>query len=198
MVHLDVKKVGRIPDGGGWRVHGRNSDQARAAEPRQSHSQEDRQSAATSTCTPRSTATPASPTPSTCPMRKPPPRSDSWPAPGSGSPPTASPRSHRVVTDNGSCYRSNDFARSSSRHASRHQRIRPYTPRHNGKVERYQRILAEEVLYARDLHQRGRTARPRSRSGTSTTTTIDPTPPPETNHPPADSTPASPTSCSYT
>lgn len=22
MVHLDVKKLGRIPDGGGWRVHG--------------------------------------------------------------------------------------------------------------------------------------------------------------------------------
>src|SRR5699024_5710196 len=33
-------------------------------------------------------------------------------------------------------------------HASRHQRTRPYTPRHNGKVERYQRILAEECLYA--------------------------------------------------
>ena len=30
-VHLDVKKVGRIPDGGGWRVHGRDSDQAKTA-----------------------------------------------------------------------------------------------------------------------------------------------------------------------
>lgn len=29
MVHVDVKKVGRIPDGGGWRIHGRNSDHAR-------------------------------------------------------------------------------------------------------------------------------------------------------------------------
>jgi hypothetical protein len=29
MVHIDVKKVGRIPDGGGWRVHGRDSQQAR-------------------------------------------------------------------------------------------------------------------------------------------------------------------------
>src|SRR5690625_3500279 len=27
----------------------------------------------------------------------------------------------------------------------------PYTPRHNGKVERYQRILAEELLYAREF-----------------------------------------------
>ena len=30
-IHIDVKKVGRIPDGGGWRIHGINSDQARAA-----------------------------------------------------------------------------------------------------------------------------------------------------------------------
>ncbi len=29
------------------------------------------------------------------------------------------------------------------------QRITSYTPRHNGKVERYQRILAEEFLYNR-------------------------------------------------
>lgn len=27
MVHLDVKKVGRIADGGDWSVHGKNSDQ---------------------------------------------------------------------------------------------------------------------------------------------------------------------------
>jgi hypothetical protein len=32
MVHLDVKKVGRIPDGGGWRIHGRDSDQAKAVD----------------------------------------------------------------------------------------------------------------------------------------------------------------------
>ena len=30
MVHVDVKKVGRIPDGGGWRVHGKGSVQAKA------------------------------------------------------------------------------------------------------------------------------------------------------------------------
>lgn len=31
----------------------------------------------------------------------------------------------------------------------RHQRITPYTPRHNGKVERYNRTISEEFLYAR-------------------------------------------------
>ncbi len=33
--------------------------------------------------------------------------------------------------------------------ATRHQYTRAYAPRHNGKVERYNRILAEELLYAR-------------------------------------------------
>lgn len=35
---------------------------------------------------------------------------------------------------------------------SLHQRITPYTPRHNGKIERYNRILAEDFLYARTWH----------------------------------------------
>jgi transposase len=30
MIHLDVKKAGRIPDGGGWRAHVRDSPEARA------------------------------------------------------------------------------------------------------------------------------------------------------------------------
>jgi len=54
---------------------------------------------------------------------------------------------HRVVTDNGSCYRAKYFAK--VLHGGRHQRITLYTPRHNGKVERYNRILSEEFLYAR-------------------------------------------------
>lgn len=56
-------------------------------------------------------------------------------------------RIERIVTDNGSCYRADAFARSLL--GSRHQRITPYTPRHNGKVERCNRILVDEFLCAR-------------------------------------------------
>jgi len=55
----------------------------------------------------------------------------------------------RVVTDNGANYRARTFTTTITPLASRYQRTRPYTPRHNGKVERYNRILAEECLYTR-------------------------------------------------
>ena len=55
----------------------------------------------------------------------------------------------RVVTDNGANYRARTFTTTITSLASRYQRTRPYTPRHNGKVERYNRIMAEECLYAR-------------------------------------------------
>ncbi|MFD5079594.1 hypothetical protein [Streptomyces sp. NPDC058371] len=31
LVHLDIKKLGRIPAGGGWRLHGIGTDAARAS-----------------------------------------------------------------------------------------------------------------------------------------------------------------------
>jgi len=52
----------------------------------------------------------------------------------------------RVATDNGSAYRSATFARAVF-HSGRHQRTRSFSLQHNGKVERYQRILAEDLLY---------------------------------------------------
>src|SRR5699024_1941361 len=54
----------------------------------------------------------------------------------------------RLISDNGPHYRSNAFARSIRGKVSRHQRTRPHTPRHNGKVERFQRITVDEFLYA--------------------------------------------------
>jgi hypothetical protein len=56
-------------------------------------------------------------------------------------------------------YRAAVFERSLISWASRHQRSKPYTPRHNGKVERYQRILAEELLYARQWTSEAERAR---------------------------------------
>jgi len=54
----------------------------------------------------------------------------------------------RILTDNGSCYRSADFARLLAQHDIRHIRTRPYTPRTNGKAEAFIRILQREWAYA--------------------------------------------------
>ncbi|TDD33438.1 helix-turn-helix domain-containing protein [Saccharopolyspora elongata] len=59
MIHVNVKKVGRIPDGGEWRTHGRDSDQAAAA----ARSKTTNGNAATCTCTPPSMGSPGWPLP---------------------------------------------------------------------------------------------------------------------------------------
>jgi transposase InsO family protein len=147
MVHLDVKKVGQIPQGGGWRVHGRGSEQAKQARRGKTrgtarggrarytylHSAIDGFS--------RLAYTEALP--------------DEKARTAIGFVHRARAffaahgitHIHRIVTDNGACYKAGDFA--TVLHGARHQRITPYTPRHNGKVERYNRILTEEFLYAR-------------------------------------------------
>ena len=52
-----------------------------------------------------------------------------------------------VLTDNGSCYRSHAFRDALS--GIEHRRTRPYRPQTNGKVERFHRTLADEWAYAR-------------------------------------------------
>ncbi|AXY49427.1 MULTISPECIES: IS481 family transposase [Rhodococcus] len=143
MVHVDIKKVGRIPDGGGWRVHGRGSEHAKRVERAKAagaragyvylHSAVDGFSRLAYTeALPDEKASTAIGFVHRARVF--------FAAHGIG-------HIHRIVTDNGSCYRAKDFAK--VLHGARHQRITPYTPRHNGKVERYNRILAEEFLYAR-------------------------------------------------
>jgi transposase InsO family protein len=53
-----------------------------------------------------------------------------------------------VLTDNGSCYRSRAFAAALGPQL-KHRRTRPYRPQTNGKVERFNRTLATEWAYAR-------------------------------------------------
>ena len=57
-----------------------------------------------------------------------------------------------VLTDNGSCYRSHVFSDALTGANIRHRRTRPYRPQTNGKVERFHRTLADEWAYARLYH----------------------------------------------
>jgi transposase InsO family protein len=54
----------------------------------------------------------------------------------------------RILTDNGSGYRSHAFRDVLADHGIRHIRTRPYTPRTNGKAEAFIRILQHEWAYA--------------------------------------------------
>ncbi|MFC4495949.1 IS481 family transposase [Streptomyces ovatisporus] len=55
----------------------------------------------------------------------------------------------RVLTDNGSCYRSHDWRAALAAAGIAHKRTRPYRPQTNGKVERFNRTLLDEWAYAR-------------------------------------------------
>jgi len=61
----------------------------------------------------------------------------------------------RVITDNGGCYRSTDFAAELLATSIVHTRTRPYRPQTNGKVERYNRTLLNEWAYARPYRSEG-------------------------------------------
>jgi transposase InsO family protein len=54
----------------------------------------------------------------------------------------------RVMSDNGSAYKSHDFRQALANHGIRHKRTRPYTPRTNGKAERFIQSALREWAYA--------------------------------------------------
>ena len=54
----------------------------------------------------------------------------------------------RVMTDNGSCYRSKAFAKACRDLGLKHVRTRPYTPKTNGKAERFIQTALREWAYA--------------------------------------------------
>ncbi|MFD9749138.1 IS481 family transposase [[Kitasatospora] papulosa] len=147
LVHVDIKKLGNIPDGGGWRAVGRtagNQNRQNTTDLRKSckpvigysyiHSAVDDHSRL------------------------------------AYSEVLADERQHtaigfwqrahaffmghgvtveRVMTDNGSCYKSRLFTQALTTHGIAHKRIRPYRPQTNGKVERFNRTLLDEWAYLR-------------------------------------------------
>jgi len=139
LVHIDVKKLGVIPGGGVWRIHGRGSEQAKAARPQSLgwtylHTVLDDHSrlAYTEVLTDEKGTTTASYWA----------RANAWFA-GCGI------TIARCLSDNGSNYRSRDFAAALAATGTVHKRTRPYRPQTNGKVERLHRTLAVEWAYAR-------------------------------------------------
>jgi transposase InsO family protein len=57
-------------------------------------------------------------------------------------------RIERVMTDNGSAYLSHAFRDACCKHRIRHLRTKPYTPRTNGKAERFIQTCLREWAYA--------------------------------------------------
>ncbi|MGJ1618068.1 IS481 family transposase [Clavibacter sepedonicus] len=135
LVHVDIKKLGRIPDGGGHRVLGRQA--GRKNNPRTGrgyaflhHAVDDHSRLAYSEIlTDERKETAAA----------------FW-ARANAFFTAAGITVIRVLTDNGSCYRSHAFTEALGTIA--HTRTRPYRPQTNGKVERFNRTLATEWAYA--------------------------------------------------
>ena len=76
------------------------------------------------------------------------------------------------MTDNGSAYRSKLFAQALQQAGIRHVRTRPYTPRTNGKAERFIQTSLREWAYARPYPPRS-TVTTRSAHGPMHTTSPD-------------------------
>ena len=140
LVHLDVKKVGRIPEGGGWRVHGKGSVGHKASKRRPRvgycylHTAIDDHSrlAYTEPLNDEKAVTAAG----------------FWQRAKEFFAAHGIEVIRRVLTDNGSCYRARVF-NDALGDGIAHKYTRPYRPQTNGKAERYNRTLAQECLYAR-------------------------------------------------
>jgi transposase InsO family protein len=148
LVHVDIKKLGKIPDGGSWRAFGRGSSQHRramaatdraaraGASPSRGyvflhHAVDDHSRLAYSEQLPDERKETAAAFWG---------RAKDFFA-------DAGISVRAVMTDNGSCYRSRAFAAALGDSVT-HRRTRPYRPQTNGKVERFNRTITTEWAYA--------------------------------------------------
>ena len=138
LVHVDIKKQGRIPDGGGWRVHGVDSMRGGRAKQGVGYDYvhaavDDRSRLAYAEILPDERKETASAFMT---------RALEFFA-------DRGVTVERVLTDNGACYRSTPFAQTLTAARVAHRRTRPYRPQTNGKVERFNLTLKWEWAYAR-------------------------------------------------
>jgi transposase InsO family protein len=141
LVHVDIKKLGRIPEGGGHRSIGRaagNRNRTGTSANRRPgyaflHNAVDEHSrlAYTEILTDEKKDTAAS----------------FWERANAYFE-SCGITVKRVLTDNGSCYRSYAFKDALGTEI-KHKRTRPYRPQTNGKVERYNRTMLDEWAYAK-------------------------------------------------
>jgi transposase InsO family protein len=149
LLHVDVKKLGNIPDGGGWRYVGRQQGlkhrAATTGKPRSKHHNptmgtafvhtviddhsrvayaeiHDDETAATAVAVLRNAV-------------------DWYSARGIST--------VRVLSDNGSAYRSHLWADTCAELGITHKRTRPYRPQTNGKIERFHRTLVAGWAFRR-------------------------------------------------
>jgi transposase InsO family protein len=137
LVHVDVKKLGRIPDGGGWRFRGpqagrHNKTRKPAGYAFLHHAVDDHSRLVYSEIHADERKETAAAF-----WR----RARAWFA-------QRGITVRAVLTDNGNAYRSRVWATALG--TTKHRRTRPYRPQTNGKVERFNRTLLEEWAYARE------------------------------------------------
>lgn len=138
LLHQDHKKLGRAPDGGGHRIHGRMTAM-RSRALGYDHFEvvvDDRSRVAFVVPVP-----------------------DERPASAVRALELAATefarlgvRVERVLTDNGGPYRSHAYAATLAELDARHRRTRPYRPQTNGKAERFIKTMLAEWAYARPYH----------------------------------------------
>ena len=134
LIHVDIKKLGRIPDGGGHRKLGRQAGRRNRAGVGYAylhHAVDDHSRLAYSEILGDERKQTAA---------------DFW-VRARGFFAEHGIIVKRVLTDNGSCYRSKVFAKALGSGIA-HKKTRPYRPQTNGKVERFNRTLAAEWAYA--------------------------------------------------
>jgi transposase InsO family protein len=148
LLHVDVKKLGNIPDGGGWRYVGRaqgHRNRAASGKPRNAHHNpvlgtafvhtvlDDHSRVAYAEIHDDETAATALGV-----LR----RAVAWFA-------ARGVTAERVLSDNGSAYRSRAWRDTCAELGITPKRTRPYRPQTNGKIERFHRTLADGWAFAR-------------------------------------------------